>query len=306
MGWVKGIDVSHYQDPAATAKLCRAEGIRFAWVKVSQGRSFRDPKRYQHYHALRDAGVKVGAYHYFDFGRTARENADNMIAASSGVTWDLPHVLDCEDPNRPADKRQCATMILEALSVVERQTGRRPIVYTYASWWASSVEPSHQFATFPLWVARYPNVYLDGHVPADTATTNVPAPWATWTVWQYTDGRGRLDRNIMSPQAFATLTNGAVGDGGWQAPPFTGTIRAGQESDRVAALALMLKAAGYGGFKATGASARVYGIGKQLAVKRFKRRHNLAPVNAVVAQTTWGAVAAAAKRKIDAKAKPKP
>lgn len=301
-GWVKGIDVSHYQNPAEMARLCAAENVHFAWVKVSQGRKYRDPKRYEHYHALRPIGVKVGPYHYYDFARTPQENADNMVTAASGVTWDLPYVLDCEDPNRPADKRKVADDIIAALDIVERKSGRRPVVYTYASWWSSSVATDATFKRYPLWIARYPNRYLDESVPDYKATTNVPAPWVTWTVWQYTDGRGRLDRNVMSPQALSTLTNGDPAPVGWQPPPFTGIIRPGQESDRVAALALMLKAAGYNGFKATGASARVYGVGKQLAVKRYKRRHRLAPVDAVVGLKTWESIGASAKAKIDSKA----
>lgn len=301
MTWVKGIDVSHYQDPKATAELAVRDGIRFAWVKVSQGRKYRDTKRYDHYHALHDAGVKVGPYHYYDFGRTPTENAANMLAASAGVTWDLPHVIDCEASGY-GTKRQTADAILAFLDIVERETGRVPVVYTYASWWTAAVQPDLRFRRYPLWVARYPNRYLDAQAPDDGATTNVPAPWATWTVWQFTDSRGRLDRNVCSPQAFASLTGDVKPErpAGWQAPRFTRVIRPGQVSDKVAELALMLKAAGYRGFKATGDSAKVYGVGKQQAVRRYKRRHGLRPSDAVVGPKTWDAVARSAKAKIDA------
>lgn len=202
MTWVPGVDVSHYQQPGAVPP-----GTRFAFVKASQGASITDKEVAQHHGALSRMGVKVGPYHYYDFAASPEANASRFIAATAGMKWDLPHALDVEDKTT-GNKAVTAEMLLRCLSIIQRDTGRVPVLYTYASWFTANVYPDPRFARYPLWVARYPSKYASGSMPPDTATTTPPAPWAHWTVWQYSDTNGRLDRNITTEANLTALTTG--------------------------------------------------------------------------------------------------
>lgn len=93
---------------------------------------------------------------------------------------DLPPVLDLETADGIS-----GTAILDAaatwLSLVEKASGRTPIIYTSARFWrenlAKAKDPNRFSAHYPLWVAYY------GHIPQPP----LPDGWTTWTFWQYTD-----------------------------------------------------------------------------------------------------------------------
>lgn len=199
--WVHGIDVSHYQPPGRYPS-----GTSFAWVKVSQGETGRDNKRSEHYHALGRAGIKRGPYHYYNFEKTPQQNASNMIAAAAGLKWELPYVLDAEHGSA-GTREATSAALLEFLAIIEAETGRTPVVYTYKSWWDTFTKTKAEFARFPLWIARYPSKYRDGTAPPYGTTTPVPAPWTAFDVWQYSTTNDKLDRNICTAAAYARLLN---------------------------------------------------------------------------------------------------
>lgn len=123
-----------------------------------------------------------------------------------------------------------------------------------------------------------------------------PGPWTP--VAKSCPGPARIvqARNEIIP-AVVRLGNG------WQGPPFPGVIRPGAVSDRVQKWAVLLSAAGYRGFNVTGQSGTVYGKGKELATRRFQKRHGL-KVDGVVGPQTWAAaVASVAEKKRKANAK---
>lgn len=196
MTWVQGIDVSHWQRPI------RPAWARYAWIKASQGRSMRDNAMASH-HANLD-GLARGPYHYYDWSGSPAQNAANFLAATAGRTWELPHALDAEH-GTAGNKSTTAAALLDFLARIEAGIGRRPVVYTYASWWNANVEPRAEFRRFPLWIARYPNAYRDGNPPPVSASTGAAAPWDSWAVWQYSTA-GNLDRNVCTAANLAALT----------------------------------------------------------------------------------------------------
>ncbi len=212
MAWVQGIDVSHWQRPT------RPAWARFAWIKGSQGRTMRDTAMRSH-HANLD-GLARGPYHYYDFARTSAENAANFLAATKGLRWELPHVLDAEHGGA-GSKAQTAAVLLDFLARVEVGTGRRPVVYTYASWWNATVAARPEFLRYRLWIARYPNAYRDGNPPPTSASTGAAAPWDSWAVWQYSTA-GNLDRNVCTADQLAALTSTASHP--YTPPPASGDL----------------------------------------------------------------------------------
>ena len=79
------------------------------------------------------------------------------------------------------------------LSVVEKVTGRRPIIYTSRRVWEALKLPA-EFGDYPLWVARYGSSYQEPPLPAG---------WKNWTFHQYQAdmpiaGIGNADVNIFN------------------------------------------------------------------------------------------------------------
>lgn len=131
-----------------------------------------------------------------------------------------------------------------------------------------------------------------------------PSPW----VWRkYTGPNGHFHHAHISfygdnpaPWGF---TSKPAAPSGWQGPPFPGVILPGAVSPRVQQWAVLLSAAGYRGFNVTGQAGTVYGKGKELATRRFQKRHGL-KVDGVVGPQTWAAaVASVAEKKRKANAK---
>lgn len=62
-----GADFSSYQSTAAVQRAI-AHGIRFAFVKLTEGTGYVSPAAAGQLHALARAGVRLGVYHYLDAG----------------------------------------------------------------------------------------------------------------------------------------------------------------------------------------------------------------------------------------------
>ncbi|AUO08533.1 glycoside hydrolase family 25 protein [Paenibacillus jamilae] len=97
------MDVSRYQGKIDW-KAVKASGISFAFLKASQGKSYRDKTFIGNAQAARAVGVLVGAYHYLDDSaktpEDARKEAANFVSAinsAEGIAaFDLPPVMDYE------------------------------------------------------------------------------------------------------------------------------------------------------------------------------------------------------------------
>ena len=133
MGYaVKGIDVSHHQGEIDWQAL-RASGIRFAYIKATEGASFRDPHFAENWRRSREAGILRGAYHFFSLCKSGAEQAANFIAATPTDQPSLPHALDveqmeaCRNGERVADP---AAEIEAFLDAAKEHFHRRPVLYT--------------------------------------------------------------------------------------------------------------------------------------------------------------------------------
>lgn len=132
---VHGVDVSRYQGDIDWRQV-RAAGISFAYIKATEGGDVADPMFHSYRMGAAAAGVRQGAYHFYYFCRSAREQADWFMRNVPRDRNALPPVLDMEwnhksrtCPSRPsaAQVRAEATVFLDLL---EQHYGRRPLVYT--------------------------------------------------------------------------------------------------------------------------------------------------------------------------------
>src|SRR4051812_45874576 len=61
---VKGIDVSYYQGTINWASV-KGAGVQYAFIRVSDGTTFEDPKFDTYWAGSRGAGIVHGAYQFF-------------------------------------------------------------------------------------------------------------------------------------------------------------------------------------------------------------------------------------------------
>ena len=192
---VAGVDVSHYQSPLNWSAAF-ASGVRFAWVKATEGQTYRDLAARGHLDGARAAGVRVGAYHF----ATASSIANDPEAEAAWFrkvctelgSFDLPPALDIEtNPNGMAPAA-LAEWVVRFCQTSTLLWGRRPIIYTYSAF-LPQLGRDPRLAAFPLWIARYTTKNDPGPVP----------PWVTWDVWQWSVGAvvgsaGKTDRNWLA------------------------------------------------------------------------------------------------------------
>lgn len=129
---VAGIDVSKHNGKIDFEQVA-ADDYQFAFIKASEGMTYRDDAFERNYRAARDAGLKVGAYHFFRKNRTGREQADNLLAAISGKTLDLPLVIDLEDDWSNGATTSRETALQRVLEMIEILKGRGYDVMIYTN-----------------------------------------------------------------------------------------------------------------------------------------------------------------------------
>ncbi|WP_216206458.1 lysozyme [Amycolatopsis aidingensis] len=196
----QGIDVSHWQGTINWSAV-RSSGIRFAYMKATEGTYYTDDTFDRNYIRSYENGIIRGAYHFARPDRDALAQARFFVKNGGGWSADgrtLPPVLDieynpygsvCYGQNHTGMVRWVRTFSNE----VERLTGRYPVIYTTTDWWRRCTGDSGAFnTTNPLWIARW-------------ASSPDPLPnWPFYTIWQYTaTGRvsgvsGDVDRNVFN------------------------------------------------------------------------------------------------------------
>lgn len=185
-----GIDVSHHNGNLDWAAIKKA-GVEFAFLKASQGVSFRDPKFADNLSKARAVGIPCGAYHYFEPGMNIQAQIDNFKGATRFMMLELPPVLDWEEQSSVPPKKQ-AEMAKQWLEEIQDHTGMRPIIYTGPYFFQDEMKSPPGFEIYPLWIAHY-----------FTTKPMIPKPWKVPTIHQFTEeGKlpgvpGRFDLNHL-------------------------------------------------------------------------------------------------------------
>ncbi len=129
---LRGIDVSHHNGAIDWSQVA-ASGVRFAWLKASEGGDVVDARFSENFAGARRAGLAAGAYHFFTFCRPGDDQARNFLAAAPVTTGALAPVVDVEFVGNCRDAPTPSVIRGELerwLVLVEAAWGRRAIVYT--------------------------------------------------------------------------------------------------------------------------------------------------------------------------------
>ena len=128
---IAGIDVSKHNGKIDFEQV-KADDYQFVFIKASEGKTYRDDAFVDNYRKARDAGLKVGAYHFFRKNRTGREQADNLLGVIEGRPMDLPLVIDLEDDwgNGATTSRETAVeRVMEMINILNDK-GYQVMIYT--------------------------------------------------------------------------------------------------------------------------------------------------------------------------------
>jgi GH25 family lysozyme M1 (1,4-beta-N-acetylmuramidase) len=185
---ITGIDISKWQGNVDWDAVA-ADGVKFAFVRVSDGLNTFDQFFDSNWEEARAAGITTGVYQFFRPSQNAIAQADLMLQHMGELQpGDLPPVIDVEDAGGLSSS-QVAAKVKQWIDHVEAETGVRPIIYTGRFFWQDFVK-SAAYADYPLWIAHYTN-----------GCPNLPSQWSDWTFHQYTDSgswdgaAGAIDTN---------------------------------------------------------------------------------------------------------------
>jgi len=186
---LEGIDVSVYQGTIDWAKV-KADGIVFAFIRVSDGLPPIDSKFHANWSAARAAGIVRGAYQFFRQDEDPVAQADLLLDTMGALEDDdLPPVIDVESTDG-AGATEIIANVRTWADRIRAGTGRRPIIYTGPSFWTTQAGGSAGVSDLYLWLAHW-----------TSNCPEVPEGFTKWTFWQYSstgtvDGiSGPVDRD---------------------------------------------------------------------------------------------------------------
>ena len=193
---LRGVDVSAYQGTIDWRAAAR-DGIRFAMLKATQGRSlanpdlrnFTDSRFYENVMGATEAGVACGAYHYLTAvnASEAVQEAEVFLSAVSHYKnrLTLGAAVDVEDSRLPRNK-EVLTGIVRAFCRRVQSAGFSVMVYTNPDFLRNRLGDLSEFG---LWLALWRDPAL---LPSELMYPNL-------RIWQW--GTAAVDGIIGRPDA---------------------------------------------------------------------------------------------------------
>lgn len=229
---VRGIDVSHYQGEIDW-ELMAEQGVKFAYVKATEGSSHVDERFAGNMAGARMAGVPAGAYHFFSFDSPGTSQAEHFLETAGMLEDAMVPAVDVEfygdKKENPPDAEETERELRDFLDRVETACGRRPVIYATREAWEIYIRG--RFQEYPLWIRdiwREPDLgdetgqKQETGQSAESGAGGQDGPGSGqdnekelgpgidtgngekgWTFWQYTD-RGRLE-GVRGPEEFVDL-----------------------------------------------------------------------------------------------------
>jgi len=218
-----GIDVSAYNGEIDWKTVAEA-GIKYCWVKCSEGTTHKNRRRQENLDGARAFGIHAAGYHFArpDTYQSlqledAKNEAHNFLQCyGTPQPDDLVPMVDLESGLLKNDQNYNIDWINEWCYTVEQELGLKPRkIVMYTARWATTsrilkAEPGllKQLAEHPLWWAEY-------HDEEVTEPSKIMKPWKNWDIWQWTGYgsvpgiEGRVDENWMKAESLEKLKFGS-------------------------------------------------------------------------------------------------
>ena len=189
---IKAIDISHHNGDIDFKKV-KASGIDSVIIRTGYGLpspSQVDKKFKQNYERAREAGMKIGAYHY-SYAKSsadAEKEAEAMLSIIGNKKFELPLFYDIEESTHAVmDKKTCGAFVRAFCNKLE-ENGKWAGVYSYDAFFGTNLEPDI-VGRYTTWVARVENIE--------------PTSCKRYDIWQYSwkgsvpGIKGNVDMNYI-------------------------------------------------------------------------------------------------------------
>ena len=220
---VFGIDVSHYTTDNCGCQIdwdrVANQKVAFVYAKATEGVSYKDSTFDKHWSELgKRPKLHRGAYHFLradaDIEAQVKKFLDKMGPLQPG---DLPPAMDLEwdvyrDSTRTWHPRdgsdywsnlepdEILARALKWLQLVERETGRVPVIYTSRAWWMQRIKDESKLELlkrYPIWISAMEDTDLRLEKPG--AKGRWAGKW-NWTLWQFTNMGDLTTGGIPNPR----------------------------------------------------------------------------------------------------------
>lgn len=184
---VTGIDISAHNGDVDFNDVKEA-GYDFVFIKATEGATFKDKRFLDNYSRAAEAGLTVGAYHFFRFETSGYMQGLNFVNSLRGRELQLPAVIDVEEWTNSAAQptNHVLDRLNEMIEHLERH-GYRVMLYTNKNGYERFVRGN--FPGYPVWICSL------GVTPPDSSR---------WTFWQSTHAgkvngvEGHVDINAFN------------------------------------------------------------------------------------------------------------
>jgi lysozyme len=186
----RGIDVARYQGDIDWKKV-GGDDVGFAYIKATEADDLVDPLFKKNTENAKDAGIKVGAYHFYSLRYGGEIQAKNFIETVSTSSIDLAPVIDLEyvgnSKVRPS-KEDFQKELRLYINMVKNRYKMEPVLYTTYQFYDDYLYP--EFEMQPIWIR---DIF-------SKPNTNIK----NWVMWQYNswgkiDGiEGPVDLNVLN------------------------------------------------------------------------------------------------------------
>ncbi len=183
-----GIDISHHQGAVGDWNRVANAGVKYTFLKASEGSSFKDRRFNANRLGSANAGIPSGGYHFMRPNAPVDRQINNFVSVIGSMRkGELPPVLDIEVPEiwRNLSLNQRVKIVRQWLDGVEDALSVRPIIYLSSSFAGEVLNNQAWLKDYLLWLAHYTRA----------ANPRTPEPWKSssgWTFWQYSE-TGRVD-----------------------------------------------------------------------------------------------------------------
>jgi len=173
-----GIDVSHHQGKIDWSAI-KKQDFQFAYIKATEGGTFRDSRFRANWEGARRAGLKVGAYHFFTLCRPVQDQIANFTSVVPVESDALPPALDLEFGGncgaRPAPETLLADISAFSAALREKY-GADPVFYVTDEFYDAYLRDRLKSSNF--WIR---SIFGRPKIPGEK----------TWKIWQFAN-RGRV------------------------------------------------------------------------------------------------------------------
>ena len=202
-GALEGVDVSEYQGTIDWTLVAQTK--TYAYARVGDGAIYTDSTFLTNYAGIRKAGMKAGAYIFFEPAQDPTLQANLLVSQllkAGFAPGDLVPMFELEVTGGMTGS-EIAASLQTAVDVVKNSLFVIPGIGSSATFLAFQ-NGSTAFASNPLWITYW-----------NTNCPTVPLPWTDWTFWSYTDSgvvsgiKGGVDLGRSNGAALPIYTGGS-------------------------------------------------------------------------------------------------